>query len=88
MESADVTIVNLTGLHARPASVFVKAANKFKSNITIISGGKNINAKSIIKVMSTALVQGTDITIQADGEDEVEAVDTLVKLIKSGFGEM
>lgn len=88
MVSEPVRIVNPTGLHARPASVFVKAANGFTSDIAVISGDKRINAKSIVKVMSTALKQGTDIVIEANGEDETEAVQSLVELIKGGFGEV
>jgi len=83
-----VKIINPTGLHARPASVFVKAANGFKSDVAVISGDKRINAKSIVKVMSTALKQGTDIVIEASGEDEAEAVRALVDLVKGGFGEV
>jgi len=88
MVSEQVRIINPTGLHARPASVFVKAANGFKSDVAVISGDKRINAKSIVKVMSTALKQGTDIVIEANGEDETEAVRALVDLVKGGFGEV
>jgi phosphocarrier protein HPr len=88
MVSERVRIINPTGLHARPASVFVKAANGFKSDVAVISGDKRINAKSIVKVMSTALKQGTDIVIEANGEDETEAVRALVDLVKGGFGEV
>jgi phosphocarrier protein HPr len=88
MVREQVRIINPTGLHARPASVFVKAANGFKSDVAVISGDKRINAKSIVKVMSTALKQGTDIVIEASGEDETEAVRALVDLVKSGFGEV
>jgi len=88
MVSEQVRIINPTGLHARPASVFVKAANGFKSDVAVISGDKRINAKSIVKVMSTALKQGTDIVIEASGEDEAEAVRALVDLVKGGFGEV
>jgi phosphocarrier protein len=88
MVSEQVKIINPTGLHARPASVFVKAANGFKSDVAVISGDKRINAKSIVKVMSTALKQGTDIVIEASGEDEAEAVRALVDLVKGGFGEV
>ncbi len=88
MVSEQVRIINPTGLHARPASVFVKAANGFRSDVAVISGDKRINAKSIVKVMSTALKQGTDIVIEASGEDETEAVRALVDLVKGGFGEV
>lgn len=88
MKREQATIINPSGLHARPASVFVKEANKFKSDIAIISGEKRINAKSIVKLMSTALKQGTDIVIEASGEDEEQAVAALTALLKDGFGEL
>jgi len=82
-----VTVKNKTGLHARPAELFVQAANKFKSEIFIEKEGKKVNAKSIMGVMSLAVSQGTQITISAEGEDEKEAVEKLVELIESKFGE-
>ena len=88
MKREEVTIVNPTGLHARPASVFVKEANKYKSEIVIISGEKRINGKSIVKLMSTALKKGTIIAIEATGEDEETAASALADLVRGGFGEI
>ena len=78
MYQRKTTIINRTGIHARPASVFVNEAKKFQSNITICNLSLNeqnntANAKSIIKVLTLALSQ--------------EAVDVLIELIDSGFGE-
>jgi len=90
MYSKVVSIVNATGLHARPASLFVNEAKNFKSKVTIKKAGTDAdpaNAKSIILLLALALAAGTEIEIAADGEDEVQAVDTLVKLVESGFGE-
>lgn len=89
MYSKLTTIVNETGLHARPASEFVKAAAKFKSNITIQRDGSDTaaDAKSIIFLLSQGLAKGTQVIISAEGEDEQQAVDDLVALIDSGFGE-
>lgn len=87
MYSKNVTIVNPTGLHARPASQFVQAAAKFESSIFIVKDDNEINAKSIMGVMAGGLSQGTVIEIKAEGADEKEAVDTLAALIESGFGE-
>ena len=81
----EVIVLNTMGLHARPASMFVQAAGKFKSTINVIKDGKTINAKSIMGIMAGGISQGTVIQIQADGLDEQEAVDTLVKLIKDKF---
>ena len=89
MVKKQTTITNKTGLHARPASEFVAAATKFKSKITIkrIDSDKEANVKSIVFVLSLGLTRGTQVEIAASGEDEAEAVDTLVALIESGFGE-
>ncbi len=87
MVQQNVIVKNKTGLHARPAALFVQAANKFKSEIFIEKGGKKVNAKSIMGVMSLAVSQGTEITISAQGDDAQEAVDNLVELIESKFGE-
>jgi phosphocarrier protein HPr len=89
MVKKQTTIINKTGLHARPASEFVAAATKFKSKITIkrIDSDKEANVKSIVFVLSLGLTRGTQVEIAASGEDEAEAVDTLVALIESGFGE-
>lgn len=83
MRSEKVTILNETGLHARPASIFVNTAAKFKSDLTIQKGEKQVNAKSILAVLSLGVTKGTEITISAQGEDEDEAVCRLVELIQS-----
>ncbi|ADL07628.1 HPr family phosphocarrier protein [Thermosediminibacter oceani] len=82
-----VVVKNKTGLHARPAAMFVQTANKFKSEIFLEKEGKKVNAKSIMGVMSLAISQGTTVTISAQGDDEKEAVEALVELIESKFGE-
>jgi phosphocarrier protein len=87
MISKNVTITNKTGIHARPASLFVGAASKFKSNITIENGAKKGNGKSMINILGLCLTAGTNITITAEGEDERSAVDSLVALVESKFGE-
>lgn len=82
-----VTILNKTGLHARPAAEFVKTASKFTSEISLLKDDKVINAKSIIGVMSLAASRGTVLTIKAEGPDAAEAIEALVSLIESKFGE-
>lgn len=83
-------IINKTGLHARPASDFVQAAGQFESKINIKRVGEDltVNAKSIIFLLTLGLCQGEEVEISADGVDEKEAVDKLVELIDSGFGEI
>ncbi len=78
-----VTINNTTGLHARPASLFVKTANKFKSAITIEKDERKGDAKSIIGVLSIGAGKGAQVTIKAAGEDENLAVGQLAELLNS-----
>ena len=87
MTQATITIENKTGIHARPASIFVQTAAKFKSKVQIQAKGKTVDAKSILMIMSMGLVKGTEITIIADGPDEAEAVKALKDLVASKFGE-
>ena len=90
MVSKQTTIVNATGLHARPASQFVAAANKFPCNVTIkdlTKGSAPVNAKSIMMILAAGLAAGTKVEVACDGDQEQEALDTLVALIDDGFGE-
>lgn len=87
MTEETITIENKTGIHARPASIFVQTATKFKSKVQIKAKGKTVDAKSILMIMSMGLVKGTEITICADGPDEAEAVKALRDLVASKFGE-
>ena len=87
MTEATTTIENKTGIHARPASVFVQKASSFKSKVQLKAKGKTVDAKSILMIMSMGLVKGTEITICADGPDEADAVAALKKLVDDKFGE-
>ncbi len=88
MISKNLTVVNPSGLHLRPAGVLSQTAMKFKSDITIISGEKKIVAKSVLNVMAAGIKSGTEITLVCDGEDEEEAMKTISQAIESGLGEM
>lgn len=84
------TVRNKSGLHARPAADFVKEAAKFKSTIKIGKKerpGAEVNAKSLVLVLSLSVMYGGLIEISAEGEDEHEAVDTLIAVVDSGFDE-
>lgn len=87
MYRAEVAIKNESGLHARPASMFVKEASRFKSDIKVIKNDKEYNAKSIMGILSMGTVRGDTITISADGFDEKIAVEALIKLVESEFDE-
>ena len=90
MHRVNVQVINPTGLHARPASSFAKCAAKFKSEIKIARLGENefTNAKSVVKLLTLGLEQHQTAIIQAEGEDEQEAVSCLAALIEDGFGEL
>lgn len=77
-----VKITNETGLHARPASQLVNKAGKFKSKIEIAAGDKEVNAKSIMGIMSLGIAKGDEITLKAEGNDADSAVEALVKFIE------
>ena len=83
----DVTVKNQVGLHARPATFFIQKANEFKSSVWVEKEERRVNAKSLLGVLSLRIVGGTTIRIIADGVDEQDAVDSLVKLVDSAFAE-
>ena len=87
MPEVSLTVQHPSGLHARPASVFVKTASQYKSDIRVIYGAKEINAKSILSVLTLGANQGAKIVIKAEGEDSDQALQTLTELIESNFGE-
>ena len=87
MKEQTITISNRAGIHARPAAVLVQAAKDFKSNIYLEKGSDRINAKSIMGILTLAAVYGTELKIIAEGEDEEQAVETIVHLFESNFEE-
>ncbi|MCG2767988.1 MAG: HPr family phosphocarrier protein [Chloroflexota bacterium] len=91
MQETTVVVHNKVGLHARPAAMFVQLANKFKSDILVAKTGdgdsKEVNAKSILSILTLAVCQGTEVRIRANGEDEEDAVNALCELIETNFGQ-
>ncbi len=89
MYSKETIVKNATGIHARPASLFVKEAKQFTSDIKItnVGTGKEASVKSMIAVMTLQLVKGTQIKISAEGEDAEKAVDALIAFVDGGCGE-
>lgn len=85
--SEKMTIVNKLGLHLRAAAELVKVANKFKSNITIHHGIQNINAKSLMGLMTLAAAKGTELEFVAEGDDAKEVLAALRQLLAKNFGE-
>lgn len=87
MYSKEAVVNNQVGLHARPATFFIQKANEFKSSIWVEREERKVNAKSLLGVLSLGIVKGTAINLIADGADEEEAIEALVKLISSDFAE-
>lgn len=83
------TVLNQSGIHARPAMVFVNTAKTFSSAITVtnLSNGKSADAKSILRVMALGMTNGTQIRLTAEGEDEDAALQAMGQQIDSGLGE-
>lgn len=88
MQEITLTIRNKVGLHARPAALFVQQANRFKCNIRVSNtGGGEVNGKSVIGVMRLVRNCGAVITIRAEGEEEEEAIASILALFDNNFGE-
>jgi phosphocarrier protein HPr len=77
-----ITLTAKDGFHARPASMFVKMANGFKSDITLSFGENAVNGKSIMSILTLGASSGSDVTLKAVGEDEAEAFEALIAFLK------
>ena len=87
MVEQTVTVINRAGLHARPAMVLVQTILKFNSSVFIEKEGKQINAKSIMGVITLGASYGTVLKIIAEGDDEEAAVSALVNLFETKFSD-
>jgi phosphocarrier protein HPr len=81
-----IVIRNPQGLHARPANLFVRLAMQFESRIELVGNGQRVDGKSMLEVLMLAAKQGTELILEADGRDAVEAVEALAHLVDNGFG--
>lgn len=87
MVKANVEIRNLTGLHLRPAGVLCNKAIQFKSKIHFQVRDTTANAKSVLSVLGACVKCGDEITFICEGEDEKEALDSMIKVVTDGLGE-
>ena len=87
MPSAEVTIVNKLGLHARASAKLTQVANGFKSEVWLSRNGRRVNAKSIMGVMMLAAGKGASVTVEAEGADADAALRAIRQLIADKFGE-
>ncbi len=83
MKQITVTVVDPVGLHARPATVAVNAASKFKSEVKVAYKGRTVNMKSIMGVMSLGIPTQAEITVSCDGEDEDAAIKTIEDVLRA-----
>ena len=83
--SKTFTISNKQGLHARPAALFVKTANKYQSEIWVTKDGEEVNGKSIMGLMMLAAEFGSQVQVSAEGEDEEVALAEIEQLVSGGF---
>jgi phosphocarrier protein HPr len=87
MPEIKLKIMHEVGLHARPAALFVQTAKKFESDIFVKNGEREVDAKSILSVLTLGINQGAEITITAQGIDAQQALGALKDLVDSNFPE-
>lgn len=88
MQKVQVNITNDVGLHARPAALFVSTANRFNCEVMVrkIDGDEDwADAKSILSILALGAEQGSTIEISTEGDDELEAIETLSHLVQANF---
>ncbi|MFP4546713.1 MAG: HPr family phosphocarrier protein [Fidelibacterota bacterium] len=85
MIKKQIEIHNKHGIHTRPATVFVEAAGKFKSDIFLSYNGERVNGKSIMGLLILAVEPGATIELETSGPDEQEAMDKLIDIIENKF---
>ena len=87
MPEIKLAIRNKVGLHARPAVLFVQAAQKFQSDVRVLKDGKESNAKSFKAVLALAVNQNDEVVVRAEGADAEAALAALAQLAEDNFGE-
>lgn len=87
MARRKVEICNRKGLHARAASRLVQVASEYQADVRLLFNDKQADGKNIMSVMMLAASMGTEVTLEADGDDAEAALDALVELIESRFDE-
>src|SRR5437588_4367825 len=81
-----VTLGSKSGLHARPAAIFVQNAKGFQSQVTLSKNEKTVNGKSILSVLSLGAEQGEQVVLKASGDDAQLAIDKLASLLEGDLG--
>jgi len=89
MVETPIRVNHKVGLHARPAALFVQAANRFQAAVRVrnlTTGSEPVDAKSILGVLTLGVLSGHEILVSAEGPDEAQVVDTLRSLVEGDFG--
>jgi phosphotransferase system HPr (HPr) family protein len=87
MMEKEVTIENKLGMHLRAAALFIETGNKYRCQVFLRKGERQVNAKSIMGLLTLGAALGSKVTITTEGEDEREALDALIALVANRFGE-
>lgn len=87
MQQITLTIRHPVGLHARPATLFVETAKRFQSTVRVRKGEKEVNAKSILSVLSLGVKMDDEIMLTAEGTDEEAVLQAMKDLVNGNFGE-
>jgi len=87
MQQRKLTIVNRLGLHARAAAKLVTLCTRYVSDVVIVANGKRANARHFIAILLLSASMGVQVSVEASGPDEVEAISAVTRLISTGFGE-
>ena len=87
MQQRKLTIVNRLGLHARAAAKLVTLCTRYVSDVAIVANGKRANARHFIAILLLSASVGVQVSVEASGPDEVEAITAVTRLITTGFGE-
>ncbi len=87
MVKKEIVVSNVPGLESKPAALFIQKASNYKANIWVEKGERKANAKSLLGLLSLGVGSGNTITIIADGEDEIQAVNELGSYLISDLGE-
>ncbi len=87
MIEKEIVIKNKTGLHARPAAIFVETADRFESEMELVFDAITVNAKSIIGVLSLGIGKEDKALIRINGRDEQEALEKMLEMVENRFGE-
>jgi phosphocarrier protein len=87
MQKRLLTIVNRLGLHARAAAKLVTTCSRYVSDIAIVANGRRANGRHFIAILLLSASMGVQVSVEASGPDEVEAITAVTRLINTGFGE-